>query len=88
MKRLGLSVSQVAGVALGALLFEAVRRRLRADTWDYGCAEATWGDRADRTVVPVTFSPEEFRAVSGRAGAAGTGAAQFIRDAALARARE
>ena len=88
MKPLRLSVWQAVGGALGVLLFEVIRRRFRADTWDYGCAEATSGDRADRTVVPVTFSREDFRAVSRTAEAVGTGTAQFIRDAALARARE
>ncbi len=36
MKQLRLRVSQVVGLALGILLFDVVRRRLRSDTWDYG----------------------------------------------------
>ena len=88
MQRPGWRVSQAVGVVLGALLFDVVRRRLRADTWDYGCAETVSGDRADRAVVAVTFSQEDFRAVSRSAEAAGTDPSRFIRDAALARARE
>ena len=88
MKRPRWSIPQAVGVALGVLVFDVIRRQLRADTWDYGRAETASGDRADRTVVAVTFSPDELRAVSRNAEAAGTGTAQFIRDAALARVRE
>ena len=88
MQRTGLRASRAVGPALGALIFEAIRRRLRADTWDYGRAEVALGDRVNRTVVPVTFGPGEFRAVATSAAAAGVGTAQFIREAALARARE
>ena len=88
MKRPRWRVSQAVGVALGALIFEVIRRRLRSDTWDYGHAETASGDLADPTVVAVTFSREGFRAVSGSAEAAGMGASQFIREAALARARK
>lgn len=87
MNQPGRRVSQAVGVALGALIFEVVRRQLRADTWDYGPAEAGSEDVADRTVVAVWFTPEEFQAVSRSAEAAGTGASQFVHDAALARAR-
>ena len=87
MTRPGVGLSRVVGVALGALLFEAIRRQLRSNAWDFGHAEAASGDQADRTVVAVTFSREEFRAVSATAEATGTRAAEFIHDAALARAR-
>ena len=88
MQRYGRSVSRVVGLALGAVLFEAVRRQLRADTWDYGHAEAPVEHQGDRVVVPVTLSSDELDAVARRAEASGTSAAQFIRDAALARARQ
>lgn len=87
MNQPGRRVSQAVGVALGALILEVVRRRLRADTWDYGHAEARSGAWADRAVVAVTFSPDDFRAVSKSAEAVGTGASQFVHDAALARAQ-
>ena len=86
MTRLPVRASQAVGLALGALLFEAIRRQLRADTWDYGRTEAASGDRAERTVVAVPFSRDELRAVSRSADAAGTAPSQFIHDAALARA--
>ena len=81
------SVSRVVGVALGTLLVEIIRRQFRADTWDYGHLETASGDRADRAVVAVTFSQDDFRTVSRGAEAAGSEASQFIRDAALARAQ-
>ena len=82
----GRRVSQVVGVALGALLIEVIRRQFRADTWDYGLPDTGSGDLTDRAVVAVTFSQDDFRTVSRSAEVAGTGASQFIRDAALARA--
>ena len=88
MKRLGWGVSRAVGVALGALIFDVVRRRLRADTWDYGFPEAASGDRDGRTVVTVTFSRDDFRTVSRGAEAAGMPAPRYICDAALARAGE
>ena len=87
MTRPGVRLSRVVGVALGALLFEAIRRRLHADTWDYGQLDAVSGDRADRTVVAVPFSGEDLRAVSGSAEAAGMSVSQFIHQAALAHAQ-
>ena len=86
--RSGPGVSQVAGVVLGALILEAVRRRLRADTWDYGPPATATGDPQVRgvQVVAVTFASDDFRTVSRGAAATGTEIAQYIRDAALARA--
>ena len=83
--RSGPRVSQVAGVVLGALLLEVIRRQLRADTWDYGCPAAATGDPQDR-VVAVPFTPGDFLTVSEGAEGAGVETSQFIRDAALARA--
>ncbi len=83
--RSGLGMSQVAGVVLGAVILEAVRRRLRADTWDYGPPATAAGERQVR-VVAVTFASDDFRTVSAGAAATGTETAQYIRDAALARA--
>ncbi len=84
--QLGRRGSRVVGVALGALIFEIVRRQFRADTWDYACLETAPGDGTGGTSVAVTFSEDDLRTVSRGAEAAGMEAAQFIRDAAVARA--
>ncbi len=85
---LGRRVSRVIGVVLGVALFEAIRRRLHAGTWDYGQLDAVSGDRADQAVVVVPFSREDLRAVSGSAAAAGMSVSHFIHQAALAQARQ
>ena len=64
MQQPRLSVSQAVGVVLGVVIFEAIRRQLRADTWDYGQPGTASGEPANRTAASASLDREGAGAAS------------------------
>lgn len=55
------------------------------ETWDFSSAEVQRAPRGRRSVVSVSFRPEELQAVAAAARAQHRPISQFIRDAVLGR---
>lgn len=66
---------------------QAIEDLQREDEWDFEHAERQHAPRGARAVVSVSFKSQDFARVTAAAREGGQPTSQFIREAALARAR-